>query len=422
MSGGAFSISQSGLQAVNTGMQAVSDNLANAQTTAFNAESVEFSTLLGEYVAGSPLGGGVNEQGLVRDFSQGAIAQTNSPTDLAIQGNGFFVLQDAQGGQFFSRDGHTTVAANGTLVGFNGDQVLGYPISATGTAGGVLSPITIPQSVLAPAASTTVGMTGNLDSTSPVTGNLTTPVAINPSDPTTYNSSVSVTVYDSLGNSHVLTFFFQNAGQVAASGSTPATEQWNWMATLDGSATGVTNNTGSLNFNSSGALVSGGVPSSSLTATPAGASPLSLGLNFSALTQYATASATNATADGNAVGNPQGVSISSNGTVSMSYSNGQTANIAQVAVATFNSEQGLQLSSNGAYQQTDASGTPTISTPNAGAAGSIESGALESSNVDTTSQLVSLVVLQNSFEANAKALQTEDNMLGSVIQITTQLA
>lgn len=422
MSGGAFSISQSGLQGVNAGMQAVSDNLANAQTTAFNSESVEFATLLGEFVEGNALGGGVAEQGVVRDFSQGAIAQTNSPTDLAIQGNGFFVLQDAQGAQYFSRNGQMTVSANGTLVGFNGDEVMGYPVTASGNAGGVLAPINIPQGLLAPTASTQVAVSGNLDSTSPVTGNLTTPVAINPADPTTYNSSVSVTVYDSLGNSHVMTYYFQNAGQVAASGSTPATEQWNWMATMDGSATGLSNNTGSFNFNASGALVSGGVPASSLTATPAGAAPLSLALNFSAMTQYAASGTSNATADGNAVGNPQGVSVNSNGVVSMSYSNGQTVNIAQVAVATFASEQGLQLSSNGAYQQTMASGTPTMSTANAGAAGSIESDALESSNVDTTSQLVSLVVLQNSFEANAKALQTEDNILGSVIQITTAQA
>jgi flagellar hook protein FlgE len=419
MSGDAFSISQSGLQGVNAGMQAVSDNLANAQTTAFNAESVEFSTLLGEFVAGNPLGGGVAEQGLVRDFSQGAISQTNSPTDLAIQGNGFFVLQDAQGGQYFSRNGQMTVSANGTLVGFNGDEVMGYPVTGSANTGGVLAPINIPQGVLAPAASTQVATSGNLDSTSPVTGNIATPVVINPADSTTYNSSVSVQVYDSLGNSHVLTYFFQNAGQVPASGSTPATEQWNWMATLDGSATGLSNNTGSFNFDSTGALVSGGVPASPLTATPAGASPLSLALNFSAMTQYATPAATNATADGNAVGRPQGLNIDSNGVVSMSYSNGQTVNVAQVAVATFTSDQGLQLSSNGAYQQSGASGTPTMSTANAGAAGSIESGALESSHVDTTSPLGSLVVLQRNFQADAKALQTEDNLLGTVVQITT---
>jgi len=416
MSGGAFSISQSGLQGVNTGMQAVSDNLANAQTTAFNAESVEFSTLLGEFVAGNPLGGGVAEQGVVRDFSQGAITQTNSPTDLAIQGNGFFVLQDTQGGQYFSQNGQMTIAANGNLIGFNGDEVMGYPLTG---AGAVLAPINIPQGVLAPAASTQVATSGNLDSTSPVTGNIATPVAINPADSTTYNSSVSVQVYDSLGNSHVLTYFFQNAGPVAANGSTPATEQWNWMATMDGSATGLSNNTGSLNFDGTGALVSGGVPALPLTATPAGAMPLSLALNFGAMTQYATPASTNATADGNAVGRPQGVNIDSNGVVSMSYSNGQKINVAQVAVATFASEQGLRLSSNGAYQQSAASGTPTVSTANAGAAGSIESGALESSNVDTTSQLVSLVVLQRNFQADAKALQTQDNLLGTVVQITT---
>jgi len=407
MSGDSLSISQTGLQAVDSAMQAVSDNLANAQTTAFNQESIEFSTLLGEFIAGNPLGGGVAEQGLIRDFSQGSLTQSNSPTDVAIQGNGFFVLQDAQNNQFFSRNGHMTVSADGTLVGFNGDQVLGFGLSGAANPGAVMGPINVPQGVLAPSASTTVTNTGNLDSTASVIAK-----PIDPTDSTTFNCSQSVQVYDSLGNAHVLTYFFQNAGPAGGN------EQWNWTATLDGSTAGLANNTGTLAFDNTGKLVGGGTPPA-LTATPAGAAPLKLALDFTGMTQYATPTATNSVADGNAVGRPQGVQIDNNGIVSVSYSNGQTVKIAQLAIATFTSNQGLQLSSNGAYQQTRSSGTPTVSAANAGAAGSIQSGALESSNVDTTSQLVSLVVLQRSFQANAKALQTQDNILGTVVQITT---
>jgi flagellar hook protein FlgE len=411
MAGGTLSINQSGLQAVETAMNAVSDNLANADTTGFNAESVAFSTLLGDFVDGSPLGGGVDPVGVSRDFSQGSIVQASSPTDLAIQGNGFFVFQDSSGNTSFSRNGAISVGNNGDLLAFNGSQVLGYAVNSSGATTGVLSPIVIPQSANAPSASTQLALSGNLDSTSPViTG------AINPADPTTYSSSMSMQVYDSLGNAHTLTFFFQNAS--AGNGG----ENWNWTATLDGSTTGLGGNSGTLGFNASGNIVSGGTPTAPLTATPAGANPLSLSLNFSALTQYAAAAAATGTANGSAVGQPQNVQVNNDGLISVSYSNGNIVNVAKVAIATFPALQGLQLTNDGVYQQTVASGAPTIATAGAGSAGSIQASALESSNVDTTQQLVSLVTLQRNYEANAKALQTTDNILGDLMSLQTTAA
>ena len=411
MSGDSFSITQTGLQGIETAMQAVSDNLANAQTNGFQAETVDFGSLLGEFVAGNALGGGTAVQGISRDFSEGAISQNNTSTDMAIQGNGFFVLQDSSGVQSFTRNGQITENSSGTLVGFNGEQLMGYPVNSAGVAGAVLSPITIPQGVLAPSASSKTTISGNLDATSPVlTG------AINPADPSTYSSSVSVQVYDSLGNAHVLTYYFQNAG----TGTAPAAENWNWSATLDGSATGLTNNSGAVGFDTNGNIVSGAMPTSPLTATVSGAANLSLNVDFSGLTQYAAGTAATGTADGNATGNPQGVSINNNGIVSVSYSNGQNVNIAQVAIATFTAQQGLQLNSQGTYSQTATSGTPTISGANSGSAGTIVSSALENSNVDTTNQLVNLVVLQRSYQADAKALQTQDAILGTLMQIVTQ--
>lgn len=410
MAGSSLSITQTALDGVDTAMGAVSDNLANSQTTAFNAETVDFSTLLGEFIGGNPLGGGVSASAITRDFSQGAITQQSSPTDLAIQGNGFFVFQDPSGNQVFSRNGQMTIASNGALESFNGDQVMGFPISPSGTTGGVLGPITIPQGSLPPSASTQATLTGNLDAASPV---ITSP--INPSDPTTYSASVSVQVYDSLGNSHVLTFFFQNAGPAGA----PATEDWNWTATLDGSTAGLAGNSGTLGFDANGNVVTGGTPGVSLTASPAGAAPLSLTLNLGAMTQFGSANTATGTADGSAVGSPTGVQVNNNGIVAVSYSNGNTVNVAQVAVATFVSQQGLQLGNSGIYQATAASGNPTITTAGAGGAGQIQTGALESSNVDTTSQLVSLVVLQRDFQANAKALQTEADVLGTLVEMQT---
>jgi flagellar hook protein FlgE len=411
--GGSLSISQTGLQSVETALDAVSDNLANSQTNAFDAESAEFATLVGEYIDGNPLGGGVASTGISRDFSQGAIVQASSPTDMAIQGNGFFVFQDASGNTTFSRNGAMSVGNNGDLLSFNGSQVMGYAVNSSGATEGVLSPIVIPQTPSAPSASTTLSLSGNLDASSPVISG-----AINPADPTTYSASMSVQVYDSLGNAHTLTFYFQNAGP----GKAPAAESWNWTATLDGSTSGMTGNTGTIGFDTNGNVVTGGVPTASLTATPAGAAPLSLSLNLSALTQLAGASSAAGTANGTAVGQPQSVQVNNDGLISVSYSNGSVQNIAKVAIATFPALQGLQLTSGGVYQQTVASGAPTITTAQTGAAGSIDSSALESSNVDTTQQLVSLVVLQNSYEANAKALQTADNVLTALMQVQTTAA
>jgi len=417
MSGNTLSITQTGLQGVDTALQAVSDNLANANTIGYQSESVNFETLLGSLVGGDALGGGVSVSGINRDFSQGAIIQSTSPTDMAIQGNGFFVFQDASGNQVYSRNGHTSIGPGGILLGTNGSMLQGFSLNAAGLPSGILGALTIPQGVQAPTASANVALNGNLDATSALTGDIAVPIPIDPTDPATYNSSVSVQVFDSLGNSHVTTFFFQNAGQVVGP---PPTEQWNWLATLDGSAAGLANNTGAFNFDTVGSLVSGGVPGAALTATLTGADPLSIALDFNSLTQFATANATSASADGNGVGTPLAVQVDSTGLVSVSYSNGQLAKVGQVAVATFPSVQGLTLTSGGVYLQTNASGAPTIATAGAGASGIIRPSALESSNVDTTGALINLVVLQRSFQANAKALQTEDSVLGYLNQLVTQ--
>src|SRR5580704_10157319 len=130
MSGDTLSIVQTGLQGVDTALQAVSDNLANSNTTGYQSESIDFETLLGSLVGNSQLGGGVGVAGTDRDFSQGAIVQSNSPTDMAIQGNGFFVYQDASGNQVYSRNGHTIVGADGTMQGPNGDALQGFTLNA----------------------------------------------------------------------------------------------------------------------------------------------------------------------------------------------------------------------------------------------------------------------------------------------------
>src|SRR5579885_145951 len=405
-----YNTTQTGLQAITQALQTSSDNLANAQTTGYKSEDPIFETLLGNQIGDQTVGGGAAVVGLERDFSEGSIIQTGVGTDLAIEGGGFFVYQTASGQQMFSRDGQISVGSDGSLVGPNGFQLMGFNVDSAGNPLGVLQPLVIPTSMIPPTASTQVTMQGNLDSSSPV---LSGP--INPSDPTTYSYSASVTVYDSLGNSHVVTFFYQNAGPDPAN---PGDELWNWTATLDGGTTGLANNSGSIDFDSSGNLVIGGTPASTLNATLTnGAANLSLALNFSSLTQFGSASVASGTADGNSASSPSSVSIDSSGLVTVTFENGMTKNIGKVGIATFPSDQGLQLGEGGMFAATAAAGQMTIAAAGSGGAGKLQAGALEESNVDTATELVNLVVLQNAYGANAKALQVEDAMASDITNI-----
>jgi flagellar hook protein FlgE len=409
-----FSITETGLSATETALNTVSDNLANAQTVGFKSQSADFETLLGQSIADTTVGGGVAISGVSSDFTEGTLNQTGQPLDMAIQGNGFFIYRTSAGQQVYSRNGQLTVGSNGTLLGPNGDELLGYTIQANGSLG-TLGPIQIPQTLLAPTASTTVSLSGNLNSGDTV---IPTTTAINPSNPATYDYSASTTVYDSLGNAHELTFYFQNNGPDP---NHPGDTLWSWMATLDGSSTGLTNNSGTFDFNSSGAMVIGAKPANPLGATLTdGAAALSLSLNFGSITQYASGDSVSGTADGNAPAGPVSSQIDSQGQISVTYSNGQTVAVGQVALATFVSNSGLELTTGGVYVATPNAGAITISAPGAGAAGTIVNGTLEQSNVSISDELVNLVVLQNIYGANAKALQTEDNVESTVINMPIQ--
>jgi flagellar hook protein FlgE len=401
-----LSISETGLDAVDAALGAVSDNLANAQTIGFKDESVEFETLLGEMVGENDLGGGVTTVGVNRDFSEGALVQSNSPLDMALQGNGFFVFQGADGQLVYSRNGQITEAADGTLVGSDGSALMGFTLDAAGNPGGTLGTLQIPAGLNPPAASTKASVSGNLDAGASTIAVGTT---INPSDPATYSSSASAQVYDSLGNSHVVTFYYQNNG----AGS------WTWLATVDGSTAGVAGNTGTVVFNAQGQITSGAA-AGPLAFTPAGATAESIALNFSGLTQFASQTALSGSADGCTAGTALGVQVDDNGIVSVTYSNGQTVAVGQVVVAEFPSAQGLELTNGGVFTETTASGVPVIGTPGANGSELIRPSTLEQSNVNTASELVNLVTLERAYEANAKALETANNTESYLEQLPIQ--
>jgi flagellar hook protein FlgE len=312
--------------------------------------------------------------------------------------------------------------ANGTLVNQDGLQLQGYMQLPTGQLSTQLSSVTVQTASLPPVATTTMNITANLDA------NATPPAlawdAQNPA--ATSNFSTSLTAYDSLGNSHVVNVYFQNTGA----------GQWTYHALANGSeVTGGTPGqnfefgTGTITFNTSGALQSVTPTGGAVTFNGASAQNIAVNLGTSiaaggtglnGTTQFGgTSDVTSQNQDGYASGDLSGVSIDQSGDVSGVYTNGQTIKVAQIAVAKFQDNQGLQSVGQNLFSATVTSGDPALGAAGSGGRGAIDSGALEQSNVDISSQFVDLIAHQQGFQANSKTIQTANQMLSDLMQLQT---
>jgi len=300
------------------------------------------------------------------------------------------------------------VNSSGQLVTPDGQLVMGYPaVNGVVSTGGALSPITVNQTGTIPGSpTTTFQTTTNLQASSPVGTTFSTPI----------------TVYDSLGTPQTLTVQYTNTG----------TNTWSYQVTLPASATGATGTTttvatGNMTFNSAGNLVtpSGSVTGINITGLADGAAPMALTWNLgtagsSSITQLDSTSATSATTqNGFGVGTLTGYSVSPNGTVEGQFSNNQTMALGQVAVANFANVQGLAQTNNGQYQATTASGAAVVGQAGAGGNGTIQGDAVEESNVDLSTEFSNMIVAQQGYEANAKALTTLDQISQATIQLIT---
>jgi flagellar hook protein FlgE len=403
-----FSIPLTGLEASSTALNTIANNLSNMNTTSFKSQSVTFSDLfyqqIGNSGAGNALqvGAGTQIGATETNYSQGSINDTGNATNVALNGGGFFVVQN--GGQTeYTRDGDFTLSSTGALTTQDGQQVMGYPV-----AGGVvntnapLSAIQIPiGAVEQPQATSTLGLTANLNSASPM-GTIV---------------PAQVTVYDSLGVSHAATIDFTNNGGGA----------WGYSIALPaGDATGGTNLTGTLQFDANGNLTAPAANVSGIMFT--GMSDKSNDMNMTwdlygannkpTITQVASTSAVSGTTqNGFASGEYSGFSIGSDGLVSAEFSNGQTAPVGQVALANVTNEQGLKIMAGNNYQTTLASGAATVGVAGAAGLGTLEDEALEGSNVDISTQFANLIVAQQAFEASSKAITTFDTISQETINM-----
>jgi flagellar hook protein FlgE len=408
---GSFSIPVSGMEASDEALSVISNNLANMNTVAYKTMTPEFSDLLYEQLgstgAGNPvqIGLGTQVSATDTDFTQGNIQSTGVPSDVAIEGDGFFQVESG-GVSMYTRDGDFSINSQGQLVTQDGANVMGYSASnGTVNTNGVLSPLSINVGQIDPPHATqNVQLTMNLDSSATTS---------------TAPFTTTVEVYDSLGNSHLLTYSFQNTGSGA----------WSYTVSIPSSditsGTSTTVASGTLAFNSSGQLTSptGSVPIT-ISNLADGASTLKFNWNLynssnsPTVSQVSGASeASSTTQDGYPSGSLSTYSIQSNGIIEGSFTNGQTQAVGQIALATFPNSQGLLLAGSNNYMATLASGLPTVGVPGTGGNGTLTGGSLEASNVDIASQFSQLIQQQTGYEANAKAFTTLDNVVQAVLNL-----
>jgi len=409
-----FRIALSGLSAATSDLEVTGNNIANANTVGFKESRAEFNDVYASAVqdlSSSVAGGGVRVSRVAQQFQQGSVDFTSNNLDLAISGEGFFVVQDPDGTQYYTRAGAYSVDREGYVVNQASQRLQVYD-AVTGSGGntsfatGALSDLQLPTGPSEPTATTTITNELNLNATDEVPT-----LAFDPANPATYNASTSTTIYDSLGNAHTATYYFSKA----------ADNDWLGRLYVDGNAvTSGGSDTFDLEFSSSGALIT---PADGTVTTDAhtpggGGADLNLTLDFTGTTQFGASFAVNdLSQDGYTSGRLAGVDIDTEGVVFARYTNGRSAALAKVAMAKFNNIQGLRQVGDTNWTETFSSGSVQLGQAGTSSFGQIQSGALESSNVDIAEQLVNLITAQRNFQANSEVISTADQITQSILNI-----
>jgi flagellar hook protein FlgE len=414
-----FSIALSGLTADSAALDVVGNNMANLNTTGYKDSTVSFYDLLQQSVAGgsTQIGGGVSAPQTERIFTQGSIQTTGGNFDAAINGNGFFVVQNPAGNTEYTRAGNFQLDANGNLVTATGQFVQGWNAeNGVVNTSGAIGNITIPSNALqTPSATQNIALSVNLNAAG---------VVGEPSG----SFSTTVQAVDSLGVSHTLTFNFTE--------SAPGT--WNYEVDIPGqdlsSGTAGTPSavaTGTLTFDANGNLTSPTAPATvaiSATGLADGANDMNINWNLATedgngtplITQYAATSAVSAaTQDGVPASQVTQVSIANGGAITAQFSNGNQVVVGQIALASVSNPDSLIAVGQNNYEVGADTATPVIGVPLTGTLGTVEGGALEDSTVDIATEFTNLIVYQNSYEANSKVISTLDQVTQNLLNLQT---
>lgn len=412
---GSFSIALSGLNSDSAALDVIGNNLANLNTTGYKDNEVSFSDLLSESVGAGAvqIGGGVSEPITEREFTQGSINLSGGAYDAAIQGNGFFVVKDTAGDTLYTRAGNFQLDANGNLTTSTGQFVQGW--SATNgvvDTNGPIGNLTLnSNALLTPSATTQMSMNLNLQSDAVVgqsSGTFTEPIQ----------------VVDSLGTTHTLTVTFTLTGPNA----------WNYSVDIPGqdlsSGTAGTPSqvaSGPIAFDSNGNLITPAPPGQiaiPITGLADGASDMNINWNVynstgaPTITQFAQPSAASSTSqNGVQASQVTQISIANGGTIIANYSNGSQQVIGQIALAAISNPDSLISAGENNYEAGADTAAPVVGTPGTGSRGTVEAGALESSNVDIATEFTNLIVYQNAYQANSRVISTLDQLYQDLLSL-----
>ncbi|MFM5320051.1 flagellar hook protein FlgE [Aeromonas caviae] len=445
-----FNNALSGINAAQKDLNVTANNIANVNTTGFKESRAEFADVYANSIfvnAKTQVGNGVATGAVAQQFHQGALQFTNNALDLAIQGNGFFVTSDGLTNldRTYTRAGAFKLNESSYMVSNSGGYLQGYEINSDGTPKAVsinaTKPIQIPDKAGEPVQTTTVEAGFNLPSSTKTLMDVNAS-KFDPTDSTTYSSSTSVVVYDSLGEPHTITQYFSKEADPADPTQAAVPTAWRMYlyegdkpidivgGTATTMATGLSQAplSARVTFDASGKMVTPTTPAviktESLGATGAGIitngadGTQEIEFKLGTVTQYASPfEVSKLTQDGSTVGRLTKVEIGADGIVSATYSNATTVKVAMVAMAKFANAQGLTQVGDTSWRQSLLSGDALPGTPNSGTFGSIKSSALEQSNVDLTTELVDLITAQRNFQANSRSLEVNSSLQQNILQI-----
>ncbi len=415
----AFSIALSSLQANSDAINTTGNNLANLNTTGFKSSSVDFQTLVSEELGG---GGAQSQYGLgvaapinQQIFSQGTLQSSSSPLAAAIQGNGFFVVSDANNQQLFTRDGDFTLNSSGVLQTQTGQNVQGWTagqngINTTGAPGNIVIPT---GTVLAPEATQNFSINANLNSNAIAGG----------ADGT---FSTPMNVVDSLGTQHELTVTFTK--------STTTPNSWDYQVSIPsadvggapGTQTNLLGSPGTITFNTDGTMsTAGGTAPVAISVAGLSDGAANMSMNWDlfnsgvgTITQYGQASATaTSTQDGSTGAQFTSVAIQSGGQIVATFSNGQTKVEGQLAMAAIQNPETLENVGNNNFTVSAQTSIPALGVPQTGGRGQIVGSSLEGSNVDMATDFTNLIIYQRGYQASSKVITTADQMGQSLLDL-----
>ncbi|MBS0053965.1 flagellar hook protein FlgE [Yersinia sp. Marseille-Q3913] len=395
-----FSIANTGLSAVTEQLNTISNNIANSATKGYKSSRTEFGSM---YAQSQPLGVAVT--GVSQSISkEGSINRTDKAMDLAISGGGFFVVKDSAGDTAYTRAGAFDTDNNGKLVNSAGLKLQGYPADALGNLQtGIITDLQVNSAGIPAKASSKLELMANIQATA----NVPTTAVFSPTDSNSFNFSTTSTIYDSLGREHALSQYFikQAAGE------------WKVEYTVDSVRVGTAH---TLEFDQHGVLDPATAQKTALSGnfSPTGAAAYSIDINYSGSTQFNGAFiATKNKSDGYTAGSKNGERIESDGSLYATFSNGERMLQGKLVLANFANPNGLATKNGTSWSETGKSGAALLGAPGTGLLGNVEAGALESSNVDLTAELVGLMTAQRNYQANTKIISTNDSMMNALFQV-----